>query len=551
MRFALDVGLDLGPHLVQVAVGDPERFGELGVERGQPRLLHLVHLQRERGGLARHLLALIVLREGQLESLALAGRHAARGRLERRQGAAFAEQEAEAGRLAAFERHAVDLALEVDRHAVAVLRGARHGVELGALLAQDLERAIDRGVVDRHLRPLDRRAADVARLELRIDLEGRAELERLVVAAVVLLDLRVARHAQVLLLDRVAERLLHRVAQHFAADLGPVLLRHQLHRHLAGTEARHLDVARELLQPLVDLALDLLDRHRHRKAPLERAQGFQICRHAYRFLVVVPPVARLVPLVRRVGLEPTSVSALEPKSSASTNSATFALQRAPQKRSIILWKTCLPSARAARFPFKNQPVSIEHYENFPVASLLLPAAERAPVGVIYRFARSADDFADEGELAPAERLARLDAYRAELRRIARGETPREPLFADLARVVREPRPAARAAARPAGRLLAGRGQAALRRLRRAARVLPPLGQSGRPPAAAPVPRRDERERRALGRGVHRAAAGEFLAGCGDRPRKGADLPAAGRDGALRRERTSRSPKAAATTPGAR
>jgi len=81
-------------------------------------------------------------------------------------------------------------------------------------------------------------------------------------------------------------------------------------------------------------------------------------------------------------------------------------------------------------------VPIEHYENFPVASLLLPAAEREPVAVIYRFARSADDFADEGDAAPAERLARLDAYRVELRRIARGEAPREPLFADLARLVR-------------------------------------------------------------------------------------------------------------------
>ena len=96
----------------------------------------------------------------------------------------------------------------------------------------------------------------------------------------------------------------------------------------------------------------------------------------------------------------------------------------------------LPFARVARFPFKNQSVSIEHYENFPVASLLLPASERAPVAAIYRFARSADDFADEGELAPAERLARLEAYRAELRGIARGEASGEPLFAELGRVVR-------------------------------------------------------------------------------------------------------------------
>ena len=82
-------------------------------------------------------------------------------------------------------------------------------------------------------------------------------------------------------------------------------------------------------------------------------------------------------------------------------------------------------------------MSVDHYENFPVASLLLPAAQRAPIAVIYRFARNADDFADEGEMAPAERLARLEGYRAALRGIARGEAPREPLFADLARLVRE------------------------------------------------------------------------------------------------------------------
>ena len=82
-------------------------------------------------------------------------------------------------------------------------------------------------------------------------------------------------------------------------------------------------------------------------------------------------------------------------------------------------------------------MSVDHYENFPVASLLLPAAQRAPIAVIYRFARNADDFADEGEMAPTERLARLEGYRAALRGIARGEAPREPLFADLARLVRE------------------------------------------------------------------------------------------------------------------
>jgi phytoene synthase len=85
-------------------------------------------------------------------------------------------------------------------------------------------------------------------------------------------------------------------------------------------------------------------------------------------------------------------------------------------------------------------MSTGHYENFPVASLLLPAALREPVAVIYRFARSADDIADEGDLPAAERLARLDAYREELSRIERGAPPGAPqlaaLFADLARIVR-------------------------------------------------------------------------------------------------------------------
>lgn len=69
-----------------------------------------------------------------------------------------------------------------------------------------------------------------------------------------------------------------------------------------------------------------------------------------------------------------------------------------------------------------QPISTEttHYENFPVASLLLPQRLRAPVAAIYRFARSADDIADEGTASPEERLASLQAYDAALGAIATG-----------------------------------------------------------------------------------------------------------------------------------
>jgi len=82
-------------------------------------------------------------------------------------------------------------------------------------------------------------------------------------------------------------------------------------------------------------------------------------------------------------------------------------------------------------------VSVGHAENFPVASLLLPAHLREPVAVIYRFARSADDLADEGDAPPAERLAQLEDYRAALRRVAAGEPAGSPLFEDVARIVRE------------------------------------------------------------------------------------------------------------------
>jgi squalene synthase HpnC len=81
-------------------------------------------------------------------------------------------------------------------------------------------------------------------------------------------------------------------------------------------------------------------------------------------------------------------------------------------------------------------MSVGHYENFPVASVLLPRALRYPVSVIYRFARTADDFADEGNIPAAQRLALLDGYRAELRRLESGDPPAAPLFRDLGEVIR-------------------------------------------------------------------------------------------------------------------
>lgn len=67
----------------------------------------------------------------------------------------------------------------------------------------------------------------------------------------------------------------------------------------------------------------------------------------------------------------------------------------------------------------------QHYENFPVASWLLPKAARPHVAAIYGFARLADDFADEGERTDAARLALLEDWRRRLHDAAAGRMPGE------------------------------------------------------------------------------------------------------------------------------
>ena len=80
---------------------------------------------------------------------------------------------------------------------------------------------------------------------------------------------------------------------------------------------------------------------------------------------------------------------------------------------------------------------VDHYENFPVASILLPKALRQPIEAIYHFARSADDLADEGDTSDEQRLLALKAYQAELDAIEQGCPSATPLFQSLAAVIAE------------------------------------------------------------------------------------------------------------------
>jgi phytoene synthase len=88
-----------------------------------------------------------------------------------------------------------------------------------------------------------------------------------------------------------------------------------------------------------------------------------------------------------------------------------------------------------------QRLARQHYENFPVASFLLPAHARPHIAAVYAFARLADDMADEGDRPPAARVADLDAWGEKLRVAAEGDVsssdPDAPVFVALADTIRE------------------------------------------------------------------------------------------------------------------
>lgn len=82
-----------------------------------------------------------------------------------------------------------------------------------------------------------------------------------------------------------------------------------------------------------------------------------------------------------------------------------------------------------------EKIARDHYENFPVASLFIPKALRPSVAAIYAFARTADDFADEGTFEPSERLQKLNDWRRQLDECYAGKAV-HPIFIALAEVSR-------------------------------------------------------------------------------------------------------------------
>jgi squalene synthase HpnC len=89
-------------------------------------------------------------------------------------------------------------------------------------------------------------------------------------------------------------------------------------------------------------------------------------------------------------------------------------------------------------PIIEQSLTLDnsHYENFPVASVFLPKHLREPIGLIYSFARQADDFADEGDLTVEQRLALLNGFRDELNLLHAYIKPQSALFVALGAMIK-------------------------------------------------------------------------------------------------------------------
>ena len=82
-------------------------------------------------------------------------------------------------------------------------------------------------------------------------------------------------------------------------------------------------------------------------------------------------------------------------------------------------------------------ISQSHYENFPVASIILPKHLRRPIALIYAFARQADDFADEGNMPDLDRLNNLNHYKDQLDLINNNTQSQSEFFNALGKMVRE------------------------------------------------------------------------------------------------------------------
>ena len=272
LHFALEVGFDLAAHLLDAAVADTEGLGESFIDLGQDRLAHFLDRHFEADLLAGEVLGEVVFREGHLEGLGFASLEAGHGLLEVGQHGALTEHERVIMRLAALEGLAVLLAEEVDGHLVASGGGAVDRLVAHALLAQDVQRAVEFGCADFKLGALELDVLQVGDREFGINLEHGRKFDVRRALGLLGLDARVAGNTQLLAAHGVAEGALDGFVHGLVVGLSAVLLLDDAGRHLARAEAGHLGVFAQTLQALLDLLVEVGNRHGEVKTALQRAR---------------------------------------------------------------------------------------------------------------------------------------------------------------------------------------------------------------------------------------------------------------------------------------
>jgi squalene synthase HpnC len=95
----------------------------------------------------------------------------------------------------------------------------------------------------------------------------------------------------------------------------------------------------------------------------------------------------------------------------------------------------LNSEQSAEAGYKEAlKLAKSHYENFPVVSFLVPGNLRKDVAIIYWFARTADDYSDEGNISPSDRLDKLKFFEDRLSDLLKSQ-PKSNLEAALKQTI--------------------------------------------------------------------------------------------------------------------
>jgi len=217
-------------------------------------------------------LGLILGREGDRDGLFLTRLHADQLVLEARDEGVRAEHQRGVFRLAALELDAVQLADEVDDQLVAFGRFLGLGRILVALVLRGdvAERLVDLRVGHGDHQTLELEAVDARGLDH--GQHFKVDGDRRVLALLVVLveaDFRLHRRAQALVADQRVDRFADRVVHHLAVQGFAVHLLDEVGGHLAGAEAGHADLRRDLLDLRFDLGRQLGGRDRDQVGALE------------------------------------------------------------------------------------------------------------------------------------------------------------------------------------------------------------------------------------------------------------------------------------------